>query len=60
MDHDILPPTAEYEMREKAWRDRMWQIESGIEKGRKEGVQEIAEIIKSGKTIEEAMKIMGV
>jgi predicted transposase/invertase (TIGR01784 family) len=55
---------AEYEMREKAWRDRMWQINSGIEKGRqegrKEGVEKMAELIKRGKTLEEAMKIMGV
>ena len=58
---------AEYEMREKAWRDRMWQIGSGIEKGRaegraegrKEGMQKALELIKSGKTPEEATKILG-
>jgi predicted transposase/invertase (TIGR01784 family) len=51
---------AEYEMRQKAWRDRMWQIESAKESARQEGVQKTLELIKSGKTPEEIMKIMGV
>ena len=59
---------AEYQMRLKAWRDRMWLIESGKEdareegreEGRKEGAQKVLELIRSGKTLEEAMQIMGV
>ena len=47
---------AEYEMRQKAWRDRMWQLENAT----KAGVQKALELLKSGKTPEEIMQIMGV
>jgi predicted transposase/invertase (TIGR01784 family) len=42
---------SEYEMRQKAWRDRMSQNEGyyqeGLQKGRQEGLQEIAQNLKA-------------
>jgi hypothetical protein len=52
----------------KAWRDKMCQIESARQDGVRigmrtviqTGVQKTLELIKSGKTPEEIMKIMGI
>jgi predicted transposase/invertase (TIGR01784 family) len=55
---------AEYEMRQKAWRDRMSAIEGarqdGLQTGMQDGVQKTLELIKGGKTPEEIMQIMGI
>jgi predicted transposase/invertase (TIGR01784 family) len=54
---------AEYEMRQKAWRDRMSQIEGyyqeGLEKGEREGRQEVLKLLKRGKSPEEILKEYG-
>jgi predicted transposase/invertase (TIGR01784 family) len=58
---------AEYEMRQKAWRDRMSQNEGyylegrqeGRLEGRKEGAQLAFDLIKDGKTLAEIMEILG-
>jgi predicted transposase/invertase (TIGR01784 family) len=53
----------EYEMRQKAYRDRMWQIDNAIENAREsarqDGIKAMYELIKDGKTPEEAIKILG-
>jgi predicted transposase/invertase (TIGR01784 family) len=46
---------AEYETRQKAWRDRMSQNEGYY----REGALKVLDLIKSGKTPEEAMDILG-
>ena len=46
---------AEYEMHQKARRDRMWEIDNA----RQDGIKAMYELIKDGKTPEEAMKILG-
>jgi len=51
---------AEYEMRQKARRDWIWQIDSARQEGREEGVKKVIELIKSGKTPEEVLKILRV
>jgi predicted transposase/invertase (TIGR01784 family) len=58
---------AEYEVHMKAVRDRAWfrndgyqeGIEKGMQKGVQDGAKKALELIKSGKTPEEAMKILG-
>jgi predicted transposase/invertase (TIGR01784 family) len=62
---------AEYEMRQKAWRDRMSQfdgyyqdgMQKGMQHGRMEGLEEgqrkILELLKSGKSPEEIMRAYG-
>ena len=55
---------AEYEMRLKAWRDRLSQNEGyyqegkeeGRKEGRKEGEEKIIELLKSGKSPEEIIR----
>ena len=49
---------AEYEMRQKARRDRLWQIDNARQDGREDGIKAMYELIKDGKTPEEAMKIL--
>jgi hypothetical protein len=40
---------AEYEMRQKAWRDKMWQISSARQEGKREKSKEIERVLrKSG------------
>jgi len=46
---------AEYEMRQKARRDRMWEIDNA----RQDGAEKALELIRAGKTPEEVMKILG-
>jgi len=51
---------AEYEMRQKAWRDRMSEIngayEEGERKGEQKGKREIINLLKSGKSLEEIIR----
>ena len=51
---------AEYEMRQKAMRDRAWMIDEAREKaredGKREGEREIIDMLKSGKSPEEIIK----
>jgi hypothetical protein len=53
---------AEYEMHMRAVRDRAWLkddgLQEGLERGRLEGAQAFFELIKSGKTPDEAMAIL--
>jgi predicted transposase/invertase (TIGR01784 family) len=66
---------AEFEMRQKAWRDRMSQIEGyyqeglqeglqegeqkGLQEGEQKGMQKILELLKDGKSPEEILKEYG-
>ena len=47
---------AEYEMRQKAWRDRMSAIDGAYEEGEQKGEQRIINLLKSGKSPEEIIK----
>jgi predicted transposase/invertase (TIGR01784 family) len=50
---------AEYEIRQKAWRDRMSQFDGYYQEGRQEGRQEVLKLLKSGKSPEEIFKEYG-
>ena len=50
---------AQYEMRLKAWRDRMSAIEGAKEDGKEEGKLEIINLLKSGKSPEEIIRDYG-
>ena len=70
MSYDILPPAdeqvrAEYERRQKAWRDRQSQNEGyyqdGIQKGRDEALLETAQKMKElGLTAEQIKAATGI
>jgi predicted transposase/invertase (TIGR01784 family) len=54
---------AEYELHMKAVRDRAWLrqdgYEEGLQKGREEVLSELSNLLKNGKTADEAMSILG-
>jgi len=50
---------AEYEMRQKAWRDRMSAIDGAIQEGEQKGEQKIINLLKSGISPEEIIKAYG-
>ncbi|MDR2490079.1 MAG: hypothetical protein LBD20_01605, partial [Spirochaetaceae bacterium] len=58
---------AEYEIHQKAVRDRAWfrndgyqaGIQDGIQQGVQDGAKKALELIKSGKTLEDAMQMLG-
>jgi len=46
----------EYDMRQKAWRDRISQIDGAYEEGERKGERKIIDLLKSGKSPEEIIR----